>query len=279
MGREPEATVLALDSREVRITHPNKSYFSRQVRLSKLDLVRYYLTIAPGVLAAIRDRPLVLKRFVNGAEGEPFYQKRAPERRPGWLRTATLAFPSGRTAEEVVVDDAAGLAWVVNLGCIELHPHPVRTADLDHPDELRIDLDPTPGVPWSDIRTVAMAVRAMQAGAMDVVEKPCEDAVLLEKIREALTKADDLKRFGAERQAVEPKIASLTPREVEVLDLMVSGRKNRKIAEELGISTKTLDIHRANILRKMQTKTVADLVRWRLLNLADPSGTMPVIVR
>jgi bifunctional non-homologous end joining protein LigD len=160
MAKESEATVLALDGREVRVTHPDKPYFS-QARLSKLDLVRYFLSVAPGALAGIRDRPLVLKRFVDGAEGEPFYQKRAPARRPDWLRTATLSFPSGRTAEEVVIDDAAGLAWVVNLGCIELHPHPVRAGDLDHPDELRIDLDPTPGVPWADVRRVAMEVKTL----------------------------------------------------------------------------------------------------------------------
>jgi len=160
MAKESEAAVLALDGREVRVTHPDKPYFS-QARLSKLDLVRYFLSVAPGALAGIRDRPLVLKRFVDGAEGEPFYQKRAPARRPDWLRTVTLSFPSGRTAEEVVVDDAAGLAWVVNLGCIELHPHPVRAGDLDHPDELRIDLDPTPGVPWADVRRVAMEVKIL----------------------------------------------------------------------------------------------------------------------
>jgi DNA ligase D-like protein (predicted polymerase) len=106
------------------------------------------------------DRPLVLKRFVHGAEGEAFYQKRAPSDHPAWLRTVTLAFPSGRTAEELVVDDAAGLAWIVNLGCIELHPHPVRSADLDHPDELRVDLDPGPGVSWNDVRTVSLEVKA-----------------------------------------------------------------------------------------------------------------------
>lgn len=161
MAKEPDAAVLSVDGREVRISHPEKPYFSRQVTLSKLDLVRYYLSVAPGALSGIRDRPLVLKRFVNGAEGAPFYQKRAPEQRPDWLRTVTLSFPSGRTAEEVVVDDAAGLAWVVNLGCIELHPHPVRAGDLDHPDELRIDLDPTPGVAWADIRLVAMGVKAL----------------------------------------------------------------------------------------------------------------------
>jgi len=158
---EPEAAVLALEGREVRVTHPDKLYFSRQARLTKLDLVRYFLSIAPGALAGIRDRPLVLKRFVDGAEGAPFYQKRAPSARPEWLRTVTLAFPSGRTAEELVVDDAAGLAFVVNLGCIELHPHPVRTGNLDHPDELRIDLDPTPGVAWADLRRVAVEVRAL----------------------------------------------------------------------------------------------------------------------
>ena len=117
--------------------------------------------MAPGALAGIRDRPLVLKRFVDGAEGQPFYQKRAPAKRPDWLRTVTLAFPSGRTAEEVVVEDAAGLVWVANLGCIEFHPHPVRTGDLDHPDELRIDLDPTPGVAWADVRRVAIEVKAL----------------------------------------------------------------------------------------------------------------------
>jgi DNA ligase D-like protein (predicted polymerase) len=152
--------ILTIDGREVRITHPDKPYFSRQIKLTKLGLVRYYLSIAPGALSGIRDRPLVLKRFVDGAEGEAFYQKRAPARRPPWLRTVTLSFPSGRKAEEIVVDDAAGLAWVVNLGCIELHPHPVRSGDLDHPDELRVDLDPNPGVGWDDVRRVALEVKA-----------------------------------------------------------------------------------------------------------------------
>src|ERR1700736_6013502 len=152
---------MSIEGREVRVTHPDKLYFSKQTRVTKLDLVRYYLSVAPGALAGIRDRPLVLKRFVNGAEGEAFYQKRAPTERPVWLRTVTLSFPSGRTAEEVVVDDAAGLAWVVNLGCIELHPHPVRSADLEHPDELRVDLDPGPGVDWTDVRTVALEVKAL----------------------------------------------------------------------------------------------------------------------
>jgi bifunctional non-homologous end joining protein LigD len=155
-----DVEVLSIDGREVRVTHPQKPYFTKQTKLTKLDLVRYYLSVAPGALAGIRDRPIVLKRFVNGAEGEAFYQKRAPENRPDWLRTVTLSFPSGRTAEEIVVDDAAGLAWIVNLGCIELHPHPVRSADLDHPNELRVDLDPGPGVSWDDVRSVALEVKA-----------------------------------------------------------------------------------------------------------------------
>jgi bifunctional non-homologous end joining protein LigD len=161
VSKEDAAEVLSIAGREVRVTHPDKLYFSKQTRLSKLDLVRYYMSIAPGALAGIRDRPIVLKRFVNGAEGEAFYQKRAPGERPEWLRTVTLSFPSGRTAEEIVVDDAAGLAWIVNLGCIELHPHPVRSADLNHPDELRVDLDPGPGVEWADVRTVAMEVKSL----------------------------------------------------------------------------------------------------------------------
>jgi DNA ligase D-like protein (predicted polymerase) len=160
-GKEEASELLSIEGREVRVTHPDKPYFSKETKLSKLDIVRYYLAVAPGALAGIQDRPLVLKRFVNGAEGEAFYQKRAPTERPDWLRTITLSFPSGRTAEEVVVDDPAGLAWVVNLGCIELHPHPVRSGDLDHPNELRVDLDPGPGVAWADVRTVALEVKSL----------------------------------------------------------------------------------------------------------------------
>jgi DNA ligase D-like protein (predicted polymerase) len=153
--------VLSIQGREVRVTHPDKLYFSKQTKLSKLDLVRYYMSVAPGALAGIGDRPIVLKRFVDGAQGQAFYQKRAPDKRPEWLRTVTLSFPSGRKVEEVVVDDAAGLAWIVNLGCIELHPHPVRSGDLEHPDELRVDLDPGPGVSWDDVRRVALEVKSL----------------------------------------------------------------------------------------------------------------------
>jgi bifunctional non-homologous end joining protein LigD len=149
---------LRIDAHEVRITHPDKLYFSKMAKVTKLDLVKYFLSIAPGALTGIRDRPIVLKRFVNGAEQEPFYQKRAPSDIPSFVRTVELSFPSGRTAREMVVDNAAGLAWIVNLGCIELHPHPVRSADLDHPDQLRIDLDPGPGVDWDSVRKVALEV-------------------------------------------------------------------------------------------------------------------------
>ncbi|HEX2270199.1 MAG TPA: non-homologous end-joining DNA ligase [Pyrinomonadaceae bacterium] len=159
--KDDTVEALSIDGREVRITHPDKPYFSKQTKVLKIDLVRYYLSVAAGALNGIRDRPIVLKRFVNGAEGQAFYQKRAPTNTPEWLRTVTLSFPSGRVAEEIVVDDAAGLAWIVNLGCIELHPHPVRSGDLDHPDELRVDLDPGPGVAWDDVRRVAMEVKAL----------------------------------------------------------------------------------------------------------------------
>jgi DNA ligase D-like protein (predicted polymerase) len=161
VSKDADAELLLVGGHEVRVTHPSKPYFWKQIRLSKLDVVRYYLAVAEGALRGIRYRPLVLKRFVNGAEAPPFFQKRAPSSHPPWLRTVTLAFPSGRTAEEVVVDDDAGLAWVVNLGCVELHPHPVRAGDLDHPDELRVDLDPGPGVQWADVCTVALEVKAL----------------------------------------------------------------------------------------------------------------------
>jgi bifunctional non-homologous end joining protein LigD len=144
--------------RTVTISNPDKVYFPRTGH-TKLDLVRYYLGVADGALVGVRRRPMVLKRFVHGAEGEAFFQKRAPANRPEWLDTVVLSFPSGRTAEEIVVDDAAGLAWVVNLGCIDLNPHPIRADDLDHPDELRVDLDPVPGIEWSQIVDVALVAR------------------------------------------------------------------------------------------------------------------------
>ncbi|MDO8485101.1 MAG: DNA polymerase domain-containing protein [Candidatus Limnocylindrales bacterium] len=153
-----EREVLTIGGRDVSISNPRKVYFP-ETGHTKLDLVNYYLAVADGALRGAGGRPMALKRFVDGAAGQPFFQKRAPENRPDWIRTATLTFPSGRTADEVVVDDAAGLAWVVNLGCIDLNPHPVRADDLEHPDELRVDLDPVPGVPWGHIRLVALATR------------------------------------------------------------------------------------------------------------------------
>jgi DNA ligase D-like protein (predicted polymerase) len=158
---QPE--IIGIEGREVAITHPDKPYFAAQAKHTKLDVVRYYLSVAEGALRGVRDRPLVLKRFVNGAHAPAFYQKRAPTKLPAWLRTVTLAFPSGRTAAELVVDDAAALAYVANLGCLELHPHPVRSGDLAHPDELRVDLDPGPGVTWDDVRRVTLEVREVLA--------------------------------------------------------------------------------------------------------------------
>ena len=154
--------ILELAGHEVTVSNPGKVYFPR-AGVTKLDMVRYYLVVAPGALRGVANRPMALKRFVNGAESEPFFQKRAPEKRPDWVGTVELRFPSGRTADEVVVTDEAALAWVINLGCIDLNPHPVRAFDLDHPDELRVDLDPVPGVEWPQIRDVAMVARGVLA--------------------------------------------------------------------------------------------------------------------
>jgi bifunctional non-homologous end joining protein LigD len=154
--------VLELAGHEVAISNPSKVFFSR-AEVTKLDMVKYYLAVADGALGGVADRPMALKRFVNGAESEPFFQKRAPEKRPDWIQTVELRFPSGRTADEVVVSDEAALAWVINLGCIDLNPHPVRVFDLDRPDELRVDLDPVPGVEWPQIRDVALVARDVLA--------------------------------------------------------------------------------------------------------------------
>ncbi len=150
--------LLDVGGREVKVSNPDKVYWAGP-GYTKMDLVRYYLAVAEGALRGAGGRPMALKRFVNGAAGEFFFQKRAPEKRPEWIDTVSLSFPSGRTAEEVVLRDAASLAWVANLGCLDLNPHPVRAEDLDHPDELRVDLDPVPGVPWADIRTVALVAQ------------------------------------------------------------------------------------------------------------------------
>src|ERR1700685_2952373 len=150
--------IIEVAGRSVPVSNPGKVYFP-QTGHTKLDLVRYYLSVADGALRGVTGRPMVLKGYVNGAEGEAFFQKRAPSSRPDWIETVVLSFPSGRTAEEVVVTDAAGLVWVVNLGCIDLNPHPVRASDLDHPDELRVDLDPVPGVDWAQITRVALVAR------------------------------------------------------------------------------------------------------------------------
>jgi bifunctional non-homologous end joining protein LigD len=154
--------IIEVAGHAVPVSHPDKIYFPRTGH-TKLDLVRYYLSVADGALRGVAARPMVLKRFVNGADGPPFFQKRAPSSRPDWIETVVLSFPSGRTAEEVVLRDPAGLAWVANLGCIDLNPHPVRADDLDHPDELRVDLDPVPGVDWAQIVRVALVAREVLA--------------------------------------------------------------------------------------------------------------------
>ena len=152
------STMLAVAGREVPISNPDKTFFAH-AGYTKLDLARYYAAVAEAALRGIAGRPIVLKRYVDGAEGQPFFQKRAPTQRPDWIETVELRFPSGRTAQEVVVRDAAQLLWIVNLGCIDLNPHPVRADDLDHPDELRVDLDPGPGVSWDDVLHVTLLVR------------------------------------------------------------------------------------------------------------------------
>jgi DNA ligase D len=158
MAKASDSEILRVDGHDVTVSHPGKVLFP-QAGVTKLDLVRYYLDVAEGALRGAGGRPCVLVRYPQGVGGEFFFQKRAPDNRPPWVEVSTIRFPSGNTADEVVPRGAATLAWMANLGCIELHPHPVRADDLDHPDELRVDLDPVPGVPWSQIRDVAGVVR------------------------------------------------------------------------------------------------------------------------
>lgn len=153
-----KSRVLQVAGRDVTVTNPDKLLFPVQ-DITKLDLVEYYLAVAPGALRGVQGRPMVLKRFVKGIDEEAFFQKRAPTNRPDWIEVAELRYASGRSAEEVVVRDAAALAWVVNLGCVDLNPHPVLAEDLDRPDELRIDLDPVPGVDWRQIVDVALVAK------------------------------------------------------------------------------------------------------------------------
>jgi bifunctional non-homologous end joining protein LigD len=157
-----DSVVLEVAGREVTVTHPGRMLWP-DLAITKMDLIRYYLAVAEGALAGVAGRPMILKRFVKGLAEEPFFQKRAPDKRPPWLETVTLSYRSGTSADEVVVRDAAGLAWVVNLGCVDLNPHPVRAGDLDRPDEVRIDLDPMPGVSWSQIIEVAHVARDVLA--------------------------------------------------------------------------------------------------------------------
>src|SRR5713226_4277036 len=162
VASKDERVVVDVAGREVAITNPGKVYFP-EAGITKLEVVRYYVAVAEGALRGSGGRPNVLVRYADGIHGEFFYQKRAPASRPDWIEVAALRFPSGRLAEEVVPRDAAALAWMANLGCLELHPHPVRAEDLEHPDELRIDLDPVPGVEWPDLQAVARVVRGALA--------------------------------------------------------------------------------------------------------------------
>jgi bifunctional non-homologous end joining protein LigD len=157
-GRTADRELLVVEGREIAISNPRKVLFP-DAGYTKLDLVQYYLAVSDGALRAAGGRPNVLVRYPNGISGEFFFQKRAPESRPAWIEVVVLRFPSGREAEEVVPRDAAALAWMANLACLELHPHPVRADDLDHPDELRVDLDPVPGIAWAQIREVARVVQ------------------------------------------------------------------------------------------------------------------------
>ncbi len=159
-ARKGDHVVIEVCGREVRVSSPGKVYFP-QVGITKLDVVNYYLECEQAVVRHLRERPTVMKRWVDGVTGEPFFQKRVPDSAPDWLETATVTFPSGRQARELVVNDAAHLVWGVNLGVIDWNPWPVRRADLDHPDELRVDLDPGPGVPFAEVREVALTVRAV----------------------------------------------------------------------------------------------------------------------
>jgi DNA ligase D-like protein (predicted polymerase) len=158
-SKKSGSELLVVDGREIAISNPDKVLFPER-HYTKLDLVRYYLAVAEGALRGAGGRPNMLVRYPNGLGGEHFYQKRAPESRPPWIEVVSLQFPSGRSADEVVPRDAGTLAWLANLGCLELHPHPVRAEDLDHPDELRVDLDPVPGVTWEQVREVAGVVDA-----------------------------------------------------------------------------------------------------------------------
>jgi DNA ligase D-like protein (predicted polymerase) len=162
MAAAVERETLEVAGREVSVSNPRKLYFP-EAGITKLEVVRYYLAVAEGALRGAGGRPNVLVRYANGIHGEFFYQKRAPVSRPPWVEVVALQFPSGREAEEVVPRDAAALAWIANLGCLELHPHPVRAEDLDHPDELRVDLDPMPGVEWPQIQAVASVVQEVLA--------------------------------------------------------------------------------------------------------------------
>ncbi|MCR2827765.1 DNA polymerase domain-containing protein, partial [Microbacterium sp. zg.Y909] len=204
-----DAVTLEVDGHEVRVSHPEKVVFAKP-GLTKLDLVEYYLAVAEGALRGAGDRPMVLKRFVKGIDKEPFFQKRVPENHPDWVGTATLRYASGTSAEEAVIRDGAGLAWVVNLGCLDLNPHAVRAGDLDHPDELRIDLDPMPGVDWQQIVDVAFVVRDV-LGDMGLVGWPKTSGSRGIHILVRLDAAGDFATVRLAAQALAREVADRAP--------------------------------------------------------------------
>ena len=226
--------IITVAGREVAVSNPGKVLFP-EAGHTKLDLVRYYLAVAEGALQGAGGRPNVLVRYPNGIGAEFFFQKRAPESRPDWIEVVSLKFPSGRTAEEVVPRDAAALAWMANLACLELHPHPVRAEDLDHPDELRVDLDPVPGITWSDVRTVAQEVRAF-LGELGLVGWPKTSGsrgmhIYVRIERRWVFDAGAARRAGA---LARDRAADAGPRHQQVVEGGAAGRLSRLQPEREG---------------------------------------------
>ena len=211
--------VLEVGGREVTRLEPGQGLLPACRATPSSTSCSYFIAVADGALAGVRGRPMALKRFVDGIDKEPFFQKRAPDNRPEWMRVATLTFPSGRTADEIVVDEAAGLAWVANLGCIDLNPHPVRADDMEHPDELRVDLDPVPGVPWSQVRDVAVVVHEA-LDAVGLVGLAQDVRVARDPRQRADRAALDIRRGAPRRAGAGPRrrAARAVDRDLEVVE-------------------------------------------------------------
>ena len=269
------AITLDVAGREVRVTSPDKVYFPK-AGYTKRDLIDYYLAVAEGALRGVRGRPVVLKRFVDGAAGEAFFQKRAPKSRPDWIETVTLRFPSGRSAEEVVLHDAAQLIWCANLGCLDLNPHPVRASDLEHPDELRIDLDPVPGVPWSQIREVALVTREVLS-ELDLVGWPKTSGSRGIHINVRLQPQWG---FGEVRRAA-LAIAREVERKAPTLATSAWWKEERHgVFLDYNQNAKDRTVASAYSVRPTEDARVSCPVTWEELNEADPAdftlATVPV---